>query len=815
MQIWNPQANAIFLDALELEDSDARSAFVLFSCKNQPELEAEVRAMLASYEQSSEFLQASNVDTKESGELTSETVGPSSSKPHFQQATNAIDGTIDQGTMLDRYRIDQVLGSGGMGIVYLATDTRLNRRVAIKIPRREFHSDSDRRLEREARTMASVKHPNLASLLDVAEWNGIKYLLMEFVDGQTLDARIRDEQSMDQHTIAQWLSKLCSATACAHETGVVHRDIKPSNIILRPDGEPVLMDFGLAVSDSEDSRLTKSGAIIGTPAYMAPEQLHGAQHLVGPQSDIYALGAIGYELLTGRAIYEGSTSKVLSDLADGKPLMAPSQLRKDADRNLEAIILKAIAREPKDRFASAMLMSQALQAYLDSDVKELRELVQVSPARKKPWNGTRWIVAALCSFLVLGSIFVIQTNDGEFVLETDDPEIAARIAQSGGITVENRKAKTEYTLKIGRNQLPNGDYDLIVSSPDGLELSTSKFQIKRLDGQVAATVTARPKPVTTDTKSNSLTKSKPLAMPPFREQVPSYDEVMPELYSTLPDDLKLHPLLSPEYKWSEPENLGRAIFPQGAMRECYLTRDEMHVIFRHDMSVLIASRKTPDQPFGSAQVLSSDEYHIFPSISNDLLRLSYCAGIGGGKGGFDLWVRTRVNQDEPWSRWELDYPEIGSEDNDGQSWLSSSGLEVYFCSSRPGSLGNDDLWMAKRESTEKPFGSPIRLHENMNSVGQDFCPSLCADDRILLFCSMRNGGAGYMDIYLSIRNDREEAFTYPIRLGKEINGEFNEGRAMWSAANKTLYFESNRPGGNRSSDFWSIQRIPSDPSLSQ
>lgn len=827
MKNWNPKANEIFLDAIELDSEAARNEFIQLACGEQPELVAEVLAMLASYDRSSEFLEASKVDTKDSGELNDETVGVYDSRTSNTKATEVGQGTFDQGTMLDRYRIEQVLGSGGMGIVYLAVDTRLNRRVAIKIPRREFHSDTDRRLEREARTMASVKHPNLASLLDVAEWNGIKYLLMEYIEGSSLEERLNDLSQMDQRTIAQWLCKLCSAAACAHEAGVVHRDIKPSNIILRPDGEPVLTDFGLAYSDSEDARLTKSGAIIGTPAYMAPEQLQGAQHLVGPQSDIYALGAIGFEMLTGRTIYEGSTSKVLSDLAEGMPIIAPSDLRQDADRNLEAIILKSVARDPKKRFASAKLMNQALQAYQDNDLKKVRELVQDSPEAKKPIRR-RWIAAAFFSIVLLGVVFVIQTKDGEFVLTTDDPAIATRIAEAGGITVENRQTKTEYTLRIGKNRLPNGDYDLIVSSPDGLEISTTKFQFKRLDGKVVATVTARPTTDTNSSKSGQNANSdqmlaKPQAVAearptnvitldqlstfPFSESVPTFDEIMPSLFPTLPEDLKRHPLLSPEYKWSDPECLGRAIYPQGSVHEYNLTRDEMHLVFRHDMSVFVASRTALDQPFGVAEPLSTDEYHIFPTVSNDLLRISYCSGIGGGLGGFDLWVRTRASKDEPWSKWELEFPELNCEDSDGQTWLSSDGLEIYFCSSRPGSAGIDDFWMAKRSSIDQPFNTPTRLHANMNSPGQDFSPSLCADDRILLFSAHRRGGAGLFDLYMSIRNNRDESFVYPIRFGTEINGVHIENRPIWSADNKTLYFESNRPGGNRSADVWCIRRI--------
>ena len=713
---------------------------------------------------------------------------------HDQHAARPKTGSISVDTMVGRYRIDKLLGSGGMGLVYLATDTRLNRQVAIKIPRPEMVREIEARFEREARTMAVISHPNLAKIIDIDSFQDQSILIMEYVEGENLGDKIRHGIRFDNRTVARILQKLASATACAHAEGVIHRDIKPGNVIVRPDGEPVLMDFGLAYVESDDARMTRAGTILGTPAYMSPEQLLTTEHQVGQHSDIYSLGAICYELLTGRTIYLGTASEVLSLLSSNQPIIEPHRLTPNVDPLLEAICLKSIQRDPSHRFESAQQLSEALSFYLAGDVQRLQPLLKLSlrgSHRQRIW---KWVAAAFIAFAFFSGLFIIQTSEGEFVLNTDDPDIATRLSDAGGIVVENRLTKAAYTLNRGANKLPNGDYDLVVTSPDGLEVSTHKFQLRRLGGKVVASVIARPlrdpQPSMVETKS-------------IRTAI----DILPTLRSQLPSDLLSHPLISPDWKWGEPENLGRAIFPDGPMNENYISEDELSLIFRSGMSTLIATRENREQPFSVSSLVTKDTYLFFPRLSKDGLRIVACGPRDHSKGGFDLWQWARPNLTDPWkpSPWEFDY--LNSEENDGQEWISSDGLEIYFCSSRSLKFSSDDLYVAKRTNLKEPFETPVRLNESMNSPAQDFSPCLAAGDRIMLFNSDRGNGFGKMDIYMSVRSTRDEMFTVPILLDPEVNSPHSEGRPILSADGTLLYFDSIRPGGNRTSDLWCIRRV--------
>src|SRR5581483_1302271 len=198
--------------------------------------------------------------------------------------------------------IEKKLGQGGMGAVYLAHDTELDRRVALKVP--GFVAGDPpgvlERFQREARAAAKLHHPNLCPVFDVGQVGGVHYLTMAFIPGRTLARVLRDRGGpMDEMEAARLIRTLALALGEAHRAGVVHRDLKPANIIMSARGEPVILDFGLA-RRAEDSRMTATGAALGTPAYMPPEQVEGDPTAVGPASDIYGLGVILYELLTAR-----------------------------------------------------------------------------------------------------------------------------------------------------------------------------------------------------------------------------------------------------------------------------------------------------------------------------------------------------------------------------------------------------------------------------------------------------------------------------------------------------------------------------------
>jgi serine/threonine protein kinase len=272
-----------------------------------------------------------------------------------------------------RYRILKRLGQGGMGTVYLAYDPQLDRRVALKVPHIAPGSgtgDANRqdldRFYREIRAAATLQHPNLCPVYDQGQIDGIYYVTMAYLKGRPLSALIDHQQLLSPRWVAAAVRTLALALAEAHGSGVIHRDLKPSNIMVVARRHLMIMDFGLAWRvGTEDARLTKHGTILGTPAYMSPEQLSGNLAAIGPRCDIYSLGVILYELLTARRPFEGPTTAVMAQVLfkDPKP---PSVHRPELDGALEAICLQAMAKKPEDRPRTMAELAKALGRYLRS-----------------------------------------------------------------------------------------------------------------------------------------------------------------------------------------------------------------------------------------------------------------------------------------------------------------------------------------------------------------------------------------------------------------------------------------------------------------
>jgi serine/threonine protein kinase len=272
-----------------------------------------------------------------------------------------------------RYRILEQIGKGAMGSIYLAQDTQLDRRVALKVPHlrsREDDAAPDQcdldRFYREASAAATLDHPNLCPVYDVGQIEGIPYLTMAYIKGQPLSMHIRRGRPIAERRVAIMVRKLAQALEEAHFNGVVHRDLKPSNIMVNARGDLIIMDFGLVWRiGAQSERLTRVGLVVGTPMYMSPEQAFGRGETIGPGCDIYSLGVIMYELLTGRVPFEGPEAFVLGQILFVEPL-PPSTYRSDLDPRLEAICLKAIAKSLDRRYATMGELAMALGDYLRS-----------------------------------------------------------------------------------------------------------------------------------------------------------------------------------------------------------------------------------------------------------------------------------------------------------------------------------------------------------------------------------------------------------------------------------------------------------------
>ena len=270
---------------------------------------------------------------------------------------------------IEGYEITGLLGAGGMGAVYRATQLSTNRKVALKLLKGQAlnSAKSQVRFEREVNLTARIKHPNIAKIYDSGSYRGVCYYAMDLIDGVHLD-RYAKKRSLTQEQILELFRRICRALNHAHKKGIIHRDIKPSNILVTNNGQPHILDFGLAKTFLEgDSGMTISveGEIAGTPAYMAPEQARGNIEELDTRTDVYSLGIILYRLLTGNSPHEltGSRYEIIKRIAENE-VLPPSEFSKDIDPQLERLLLRALARDPDDRYLSAGDMADDIESFL-------------------------------------------------------------------------------------------------------------------------------------------------------------------------------------------------------------------------------------------------------------------------------------------------------------------------------------------------------------------------------------------------------------------------------------------------------------------
>jgi hypothetical protein len=332
------------------------------------------------------------------------------------------------------YEVLQEIGRGGMGVVYWARHLKLHRFVALKMIRPDTSgAETLARFRTEAEAAARLQHPNIVQIHEIGEHQGSPYLALEFVAGGSLTTRLK-EQPLPPRKAAELVRTLALAMDQAHQCGVVHRDLKPANVLLTEDGIPKIADFGLA-KQLDKSSLTDTGKVFGTPQYMAPEQARGKSddNIIGPAVDVYALGAVLYELLTGRPPFTGhTTAGVVYQVVHEQPI-PPRRLQPYVDRELEAICLKCLAKDPRDRYAAAWMLAEALQRFLE--------------ARRLWRNWRNWTMPALSAATVVLALFLGfgYWNARETQLRNDAAQALERekvtAAELDGQREEVRKAR--------------------------------------------------------------------------------------------------------------------------------------------------------------------------------------------------------------------------------------------------------------------------------------------------------------------------------------------------------------------------------------
>ncbi len=470
VQTWQ-QVEALFHEALE-QPPEAREAFLAQACGADAALRAEVISLLAADGHAvsvAEFMPALMVDWADASHpLIGKTIG--------------------------RYQIQSLLGAGGMGEVFLAEDTQLGRRAALKLLPARFTADAGRirRFEQEARAVLSLNHPNIVTLFDLGQADGAFFMATEYVEGETLRARLQREGVLSARAAIDLALQIAAALTAAHAAGIIHRDIKPENVMIRRDGYVKVLDFGLAkiaetgvddTDSAEQSSLTESGAVMGTARYMSPEQARGLR--LDNRTDLFSLAVVLYEMLAGRAPFTGETR---GDLLVAILTAAPAPLVETAPSTpavIEAILHKALSKEADARYASVAEFAEALKAiaaelaFTSRDAQALplvsAPLVKVTPTNR--FSQKHGLIAATAVLALAGAV-------GWLVYDKVRPRV----------DIERLK----FTLVTSWQSEPEQGQLLISPSPDGKLVAFSRAQAGQMDIYVKQITGGEPRNITND-----------------------------------------------------------------------------------------------------------------------------------------------------------------------------------------------------------------------------------------------------------------------------------------------------------------------------
>jgi len=302
--------------------------------------------------------------------------------------------------LADRYEVEELVGAGGMSSVYRAHDRLLDRKVALKVMHQHFGEDPEyvERFRREARSVAALSHPNVVTVIDRGEHGGRQFIVFEYIDGENLKQLIQRRGQAPVKTALELAGQIAQALSFAHQQGLVHRDVKPQNVLLNGDGTAKVTDFGIARSLDVQHGMTQTGTVLGTSDYIAPEQAQGQN--VDEQTDIYSLGVVLYELLTGEVPFPGESFVAVAMRHINEPPPPIRDKRPDVPPRVEALVQKAMAKEPRDRFRSMAEFCAAMDACL----AELSTGEHAVPAPRPHRRGpSPWpIVLALLVLIAIG-----------------------------------------------------------------------------------------------------------------------------------------------------------------------------------------------------------------------------------------------------------------------------------------------------------------------------------------------------------------------------------------------------------------------------
>jgi serine/threonine protein kinase len=358
------------------------------------------------------------------------------------------------------YEIIGELGRGGMGVVYKAQQFGLRRIVALKMILAGDLAGPDQlaRFRAEAEAIARFQHPNIVQIYEVGEHNGLPFFSLEFVDGGSLAEKLRRDGPFEPCQAAQFVEIIARAIQVAHERGIIHRDLKPANVLLTTQGSPKVSDFGLAKRLEEDAGLTQTGAVMGTPSYMAPEQAWGQTPEIRPVTDVYSLGAILYALLTGNPPFRGRTPHDTLEQVRHLEPTPPRKLRPGIPRDLETICLKSLQKDLAKRYPSAQALADDLGRFLNEEPISARPV----PAWERAW---KWVkkrravvasagIAGLAVVVLTASLALLARNQGGN--NVDGPNADAQPREDSTRSPDNASTRRTDTIQVDMGKLRIG-----------------------------------------------------------------------------------------------------------------------------------------------------------------------------------------------------------------------------------------------------------------------------------------------------------------------------------------------------------------------
>jgi hypothetical protein len=819
----------ILAEASEKSNIEERSKYLAQVCGDDVGLRQEIESLLQMEDKVGDFLESPILDP---GLILDES--PISEGP---------------GTVIGRYKLLERIGEGGMAVVYMAEQEKpIRRKVALKIIKLGMDTKSViARFEAERQALAMMDHPNIAKVLDAgATETGRPYFVMELVIGVSITEYCDKNNLSTKERLALFI-QVCNAVQHAHEKGIIHRDIKPTNVLVaHHDGRPVpkVIDFGIAKATNqrltEKTLFTRYAHIIGTPAYMSPEQAELSDLGIDSRSDIYSLGVLLYELLTGttpfseeelrkagyiemqRVIREQEPPKpstklstlgeILTDVAKYRA-STPDLLRKAVRGDLDWIVMKSLEKARERRYDNVSELALDIERHL-KDQPILARAPGTFYRLQKFFRRHRFQVAASLIVSVLAvTLLIVVFSVGKFELPRSEREVF-------------RRHKT--TLRRAINSFKDGNHDAALANV--APILNSKYvgsEARRLYNQILAEIREHVRSLTEEIQTNPedarnylLRAQRYYCLRETKNMIADmemYVNILIPFDETNPQDLRFREFLRGLWQ-STPTNLGPTVNSSFLDSTPGISADGLSLYFSSTRSggwadLWITTRATIsdpwDPPVNLGPMVSSSYTDDTPSISYDGLTLYFSSFRPGGLDSMDLWIATRQTTDDQWGAPVNLGPTINSLSFDWSPSISADGLLLVFSSKRPDGVGKGDLWMTRRSTIDDPWPEPVNLGPPVNSQSVEATPSISADGLLLFFQSNRTGGyGGQVDIWVVRRKTTDDPWSEPVNLGPVINTFGYDGTPSISADGSTLYFASNRPGGHGDEDLWQVSITP-------